>query len=99
VPPSYHSLLSPLRNPSHSPFTKGRRTIVQEVLSPFEKEGLKGDFQRLILQLYPQHPNEGVRPSWEGRGGAAPSQIKNPLSNQIICSPDAMSLIGEGARG
>jgi len=34
------------KNPSHSPFTKGRRPFVQGVFSPFAKGGLKGDFQR-----------------------------------------------------
>jgi len=35
-------------NPSLSPFNKGRRPIVQKVLSPFEKGGLRGIFVRVF---------------------------------------------------
>jgi hypothetical protein len=37
----------PRENPSLSPFTKGRRTIVQGLLSPFYKGGLRGFFTKV----------------------------------------------------
>jgi hypothetical protein len=57
----------PTQNPSLSPFTKGRRLVVQKVLSPFSKGGLRG----ISLQ------NPSRSPFREGRGYAQERGVRS----------------------